>query len=52
MVEVLDAAFALATVLGAHWPDGLAAVTQVVDGVVHVTVVSPRRGVANLKGER
>jgi len=53
VVELLHTLVAMAAVLGANGPHGLAGVADVEDGVVHVAVIPPGRRVTNLyeKGE-
>jgi hypothetical protein len=52
MVEHLHTPVALSAVLGPHWPHGLTRVTEIVDRIVHVVVLSPCRRVSYLCGER
>ena len=48
MVQHLHTPVALAAVLGSDWAHGLAGVAEVVDGVVHVVIVTPGRRVSYL----
>ena len=48
MVQDLHTSVALTAVFGSDGTHGLTCVTQIVDGVVHVVIVSPRRRVAYL----